>query len=424
MLAMAATIPLAGWALERFGARRVWMTSIAVFLLGSVLCGLAWSPGALIAFRVLQGLGGGMVMPVGQAVLVRAAPPERFGRVMAAMGVPAMVGPVLGPVLGGVLVTSLTWRWIFYINVPVCLAALALSGRSIPSVAAPGRSRLDWLGLTLLSPGCAAIVFGLAQSNKYQGFGDAYVLVPLGAGIVLLAAFSLNALRIQQPLIDLRLFARRGFASASATMFVSGFVLFGAMGALPLYYQIARGDSAEHAGLLLIPLGIGMGLSLLVAGRLSDRLAPRTIALAGLAFTAAGTFVYTQLGAGTSDLLLGAAQVCSGLGTGAALVPIMSAGFRGLEPAAVPRASSSIRIMQQLGGSFGSAALFIIVQHQLASHAHTAAGLAAAFGATFWWVLAFAGAMLIPVLCLPGAPRAESRPGGAGSVGGSHRAEC
>jgi EmrB/QacA subfamily drug resistance transporter len=407
MLAMAGTIPLAGWALERFGARRVWITSIAVFLLGSIFCGLAWSPGTLIAFRVLQGLGAGMVMPVGQAVLVRAAPPEKFGRVMAAMGVPAMVGPVLGPVLGGVLVTALTWRWIFYINVPVCLAALALSRRSIPSATAPGRSRLDWVGLALLSPGCAAIVFGLAQSNQYQGFGDLHVLVPLAAGIALLAAFSLNALRIQHALIDLRLFARRGFASASATMFVSGFVLFGAMGALPLYYQIARGDSAEHAGLLLIPLGIGMGLSLLVAGRLSDSASPRAIALAGLAFTVVGTYVYTQLGAGTSELLLGAAQVCSGIGTGAVLVPIMSAGFRGLEPAAVPRASSSIRIMQQLGGSFGSAALFIIVQHELTSHAHTAAGLAAAFGATFWWVLAFAGAMLIPVLFLPGRGAAE-----------------
>ena len=402
LLAMASTIPLAGWALERFGARPVWMTSIAVFLLGSVLCGLAWSPGSLIGFRVLQGLGAGMVMPVGQAVLVQAAPADKFGRVMAAMGVPAMVGPVAGPVLGGVLVTSLSWHWIFYINIPVCLAALALSARSIPSATAPGRSRLDWLGLLLLSPGCAAIVYGFAQTSQYHGFGSAHVLIPLAAGAILLAGFTLNALHIDHALIDLRLFARRAFASASATMFASGFVLFGAMGVLPLYYQLARGDSAQHAGLLLIPLGIGMGLSLLIAGRLSDKMAPRPIALAGLAFTALGTYAYTQLSAGTSQLLLGTAQVASGLGTGATLVPIMSAAFRGLEDAAVPRASSSIRIMQQLGGSFGSAALFIIVAHQLTTHTPTAAGLAAAFSATFWWVLAFTGAMLIPILFLPG----------------------
>ncbi len=407
LLAMAATIPLAGWALERFGARTVWMTSIAVFLLGSVLCGLAWSPGSLVGFRVLQGLGAGMDMPVGQAVLVQAAPAGKFGRVMAAMGVPAMVGPVAGPVLGGVLVTSLSWRWIFYINIPVCLASLALSARSMPSATAPGRSRLDWLGLALLSPGCAAVVYGFAQSSQYHGFTDAHVLIPLVTGMILLAAFSLNALRIDHALIDLRLFARRGFASASATMFASGIVLVGAMGALPLYYQLARGDSAQHAGLLLIPLGAGMGLALLIAGRLADKIAPRPIALAGLALAALGTYAYTQVSAETSQLLLGAAQVASGLGTGATLVPIMSAAFRSLEPAAVPRASTSIRIMQQLGASFGSAALFIIVAHQLAAHAHTAAGLAAAFSTTFWWVLAFTGVMLIPVLFLPGTPKAR-----------------
>jgi EmrB/QacA subfamily drug resistance transporter len=407
LLAMAATIPLAGWALERFGARAVWMTSITAFLLGSVLCGLAWSPASLIGFRVIQGLGAGMVLPVGQAVLVQAAPADKLGRVMAAMGVPAMIGPVAGPVLGGVLVTSLSWRWIFYINVPVCLAALALSVRSMPSATAAGRFRLDWLGLALLSPGCAAIVYGLAQTSRYQGFGSAHVLIPLAIGAILLAAFCLNALRADNALIDLRLFARRSFASASATMFVSGLVLFGAMGALPLYYQLARGDSAAHAGLLLIPLGAGMGISLLIAGRLSDKLAPRTVAVAGLVFAALGSYAYTQLSAGTSGLLLGAAQVASGLGTGASLVPIMSAAFRGLAPAAVPRASTSIRIMQQLGASFGSAALFIIVSHQLSTHAHTAAGLAAAFGTTFWWILAFTGVMLIPVLFLPGAAKAR-----------------
>ncbi len=405
LLAMASTIPLAGWALERFGARAVWVTSIAVFLAGSVLCGLAWSPASLIAFRVLQGLGAGMVMPVGQAVLVQAAPADKFGRVMAAMGVPAMVGPVLGPVLGGVLIANLGWRWIFYINVPVCLAALALSRRSMPTTTAPGRSRLHWLGLALLSPGCAAIVFGLAQSNRYGGLGDSHVLIPLALGTVLLAGFCVNALRSSHALVDLRLFAKRGFASASASMFASGFVLFGAMGALPLYYQIARGDSAQHAGLLLVPMGLGMGLCLALAGRLADKIAPRPMALAGVAFALLGTLAYTQLSPTTSDLLLGAAQVCSGIGIGATLVPIMSAAFRGLELPAVPRASTSIRIMQQLGGSFGSAILFIIISHQLTAHAHTAAGLAGAFSATFWWVLAFTGIMVIPVLFLPGRSR-------------------
>ncbi len=403
LLAMAATIPLAGWALERFGARAVWMTCIGAFLAGSVLCGLAWSPGSLIGFRVLQGLGAGMVLPVAQTVLAQAVGPERLGKVMAALGVPAMLGPVLGPVLGGVLVDSLSWRWIFYVNVPVCLAAMALSLRSMPTQKVPGRSRLDWLGLLLLSPGCAAIVYGLAESGTYNGFGNGHVIVPTVIGAALLAGFAVNALRTSQvPLIDLRLLGKRAFASASASMFASGLVLFGAMGALPLYYQIARGFSPEHAGLLLTPMGVGLGLALMAGGRLASRFAPRTLALVGLLCAAAGTLVYTQLSPTTSNILLSAAQVLSGLGTGAMIVPIMTAAYQGLRPDDIPRASSSIRIMQQLGGSFGSASLLIIVQRQLAAHPHTAAGLAAAFGSTFWWVAAFMAVMLIPVLFLPG----------------------
>jgi EmrB/QacA subfamily drug resistance transporter len=409
LLAMATTIPLAGWALERFGARRVWMSCIGAFLVGSVLCGVAWSPVSLIAFRVLQGVGAGMVLPVGQAVLAQAAGPERMGRVMSAMGVPAMLGPVLGPVLGGVLVDGLSWRWIFFVNVPVCLSALALSPRLMPDDRAPGASKLDLIGLALLSPGCAAIVYGLAETSSYGGFGSAHVIVPLIAGALLLAAFAVNALRTAEtPLIDLRLLARRSFGSASASMFVSGFVLFGAMGALPLYYQIGRGFSAEHAGLLLVPMGVGMGLALTVGGRLSNRISPRAMALAGLICATAGTLVYTQLTPSTSDILLGAAQVLSGIGMGATMVPIMTAAYRGLRRAEVPRASSSIRIMQQLGASFGGASLLIIVQSQLTAHPHTAAGLAAAFGATFWWIAAFAAVMLIPVLFLPGRERAAS----------------
>jgi EmrB/QacA subfamily drug resistance transporter len=404
-LAMAATIPLAGWAVERFGARAVWVSCIGSFLVGSVLCGIAWSPASLIGFRVLQGLGAGAVLPVGQAVLAQAAGPKRLPKVMAAMGLPAMVGPVLGPVLGGILVSDLSWRWIFYVNVPVCLAAVALSLRGMPSARVPGRSKLDWLGVALLSPGCAVIVYALAETGTYGGFGNAHVLIPLIIGAVLLAAFTVRALRSATPLVDLRLLATRSFGSASGAIFAAGLVMFGLMGILPLYYQVARGYSPQHAGLLLMPMGIAMGLSMIFGSRLSARVAPRTIALAGLACAAAGALLFTQLTPGTSNLVLAAAQVLSGIGLGAMLIPIMTAAYTGLRREAIPRASSSIRIMQQLGGSFGSAALYIIVQRQLTEHAHTTAGLAAAFGGTFWWVLAFIGVTLVPAMFLPGRAR-------------------
>jgi EmrB/QacA subfamily drug resistance transporter len=384
------------------------MTCIGSFLAGSVLCGLAWSPASLIAFRVLQGVGAGAVLPVGQTVLAQAAGPKRLPTVMAAMGLPAMVGPVLGPVLGGILVSDLSWRWIFYVNVPVCLAAIGLSLRGMPSARVPGRTKLDWLGLALLSPGCAVVVYALAETGTYGGFGNLHVIVPLIVGMALLAAFGVRALRSAHPLIDLRLLATRSFGSASGALFAAGLVMFGLMGLLPLYYQVARGYSPQHAGLLLIPMGIAMGLTMIGGSRLAGRFSPRTIALGGLACAAAGAVLFAQISAGTSNVVLSVAQVLSGVGLGAMLIPIMTAAYQGLRREDIPRASSSIRIMQQLGGSFGSAALYIIVQRQLAEHPHTAAGLASAFGGTFWWVVAFIAVTVVPAMFLPG--RTQSQP--------------
>src|SRR3954453_18170320 len=152
LLALATVIPLTGWASERSGAKRVWMTSVALFGIGSALCGLAWSADSLIVFRVLQGFGGGMIMPVGMSVLTQTAGPQRGGRVMSVVGVPMLQGPVLGPVIGGLIVDNASWRWIFYVNIPVALAALALAGKLLKRDS--GRAdagALDWRGLLLLS---------------------------------------------------------------------------------------------------------------------------------------------------------------------------------------------------------------------------------------------------------------------------------
>src|SRR4051812_35233406 len=185
LLALAAVIPLAGWSVDRFGTRRVFMGAVAAFATGSLLCGLAWSAGALIAFRVLQGLGGGLVMPVGMTILAHAAGPERMGRVMALVGVPMLLAPALGPVLGGALVDGASWRLIFLVNLPVAALALALAARVLPRPTTRRRARLDVAGLTLLSPGLAALVAGLATPAGVPA---------LLAGLALIAAFVLHAL--------------------------------------------------------------------------------------------------------------------------------------------------------------------------------------------------------------------------------------
>ncbi len=187
LLAMTTMIPLTGWAVERFGAKRVWMACLLGLLGGSVLCGLSWSMGSLIVFRVIQGLGGGMLIPLAQIVLAQAAGPERFGRVASLMGIPVLLGPVLGPVLGGLIVDDLSWRWIFLVNVPVCVAGLLVSARVLPSARATGdgTNRLDILGLALLSPGLGFIVYGLSEAGAHGRFTDRAPLIGLVAGAAL-----------------------------------------------------------------------------------------------------------------------------------------------------------------------------------------------------------------------------------------------
>lgn len=283
LLSFAMVIPLSGWALARFGGRVTWVFSLTVFLAGSVLSGAAWNVGALIGFRVLQGVGGGLLLPLLTTLLIQASGGRQLGRLMAAVSLPVVVVPILGPVISGLIISNFSWRWIFYVNVPMCLAGIVLAWRGLPAgrpqAAGPGaaaRPRLDVTGLLMLCPALAGLLYGLAQVSTSGGFGHPRVLIPLGAGAVLLAAFVVHALRMTgQPLMDLRLFRSRGFTGASGVMFLAGLSIYGAMLLLPLYFQEARGYSALTAGLLLVPQGVGSILPRTIVGKLTDRIGPR-----------------------------------------------------------------------------------------------------------------------------------------------------
>src|ERR671929_1843139 len=273
MLALATVIPLTGWMSERFGAKRVWMVSVALFGIGSALCGMAWSAESLIVFRVLQGFGGGMIMPVGMSLMAQTAGPHRVGRVMSVVGVPMLLGPIFGPVIGGVIVENISWRWIFYVNVPIAVLALGLAARLLhPDQGRADAGRLDWRGLLLLSPGIAGVVFRLSQTEAQGRFGHPLVYGPVIAGVALVAAFVVHARRAPRPLIDVGLFRHGAFSAAAATTFLIGGALFGAMIILPLYFQIDRGETALSAGLLMAPQGLGAALAMPAAGRLTDRI--------------------------------------------------------------------------------------------------------------------------------------------------------
>src|SRR5205809_508391 len=317
LLAFASVIPLTGWASGRFGAKRIWISALLLFMAGSALAGMAWSIEALIAFRVLQGFGGGLLLPVGQTILAQAAGPQRIGRVMSVVGVPMLLGPVFGPVIGGAIVDEVSWRWIFFVNLPIGVLAVLLAWRLLPEAAPRLGQRLDLRGLALLSPGLAIFVYGMSEAGAEGGFGSPPALAGIAPGLPLVVLFAWHAWRGgRAALIDVSLFARRGFAIAAATNLLIGIALFGALILLPLYYQIVRGESPLATGLLLVPQGVGAALAMPVAGRLTDEVGAGVVIPAGIVLALAGTAAYTQVGAGTSYALLAGALLLIGLGLG------------------------------------------------------------------------------------------------------------
>jgi EmrB/QacA subfamily drug resistance transporter len=421
-LALATVIPLSRWAADRFGTKRVYLTAITLFMIGSALAGTAWSVQSLIFFRVLQGLGGGMIMPAGMTILTQAAGPQRIGRVMSVLGVPMLLGPIFGPILGGYLVDSVSWRWIFFINIPIGILALVLGSRILDKDTPKPTERLDFIGLLLLSPGLAALIYGLAQVPKAGGIGHPEVLIPAIAGAVLIVSFILRSRTASSPLIDLKLFRNRSFSVSAGTMVLFVVAFFGAMLLFPLYYQTVRGESALSAGLLLAPQGLGAMLVMPVAGILTDRIGPGRIAQTGIVVIIGAMSVFTQLGANTSYWLLGSALFVMGMGMGATMMPIMSAALRTLTKADAAGASTSLNIIQQIGASIGTATMSVILSSALADRLHTSGGrgglgaaqgvppearatvnplIADAFGSTFVWSLVLLAVAFIPALFLP-----------------------
>jgi EmrB/QacA subfamily drug resistance transporter len=424
LLSLAVVIPLSGWGVHRFGAKPVYMTSLALFVIGSAACGFAWSATSLIAFRVLQGFGGGMIMPVGQTIMARTAGPSRMTRVMALTGVPTLLGPILGPVIGGAIVSNTTWRWIFFVNVPIGILALVLAARLLPKTSRDQNQHLDLPGFLALAGGLALLVYGLSQIGATGSFDSNSVLISLGIALVLTVSFVIWSLRISEPLLDLRLYKRKNFSVASICIFLTGATLYGNMFLLPLYYQVDRGQSAWLSGLLLAPQGIGAALCMQPAARLADRYGTRKTVPIGMALLALGTLAYTQVSSSTNYSWLAVALFVRGIGLGMGMMPVFAASYRGLTHEQIPRASTSTNIIRQVGGSIGVAMLAVVLQqsitHTFAPHKVSLGKmgngplpiavvekLATAFATSFWWSFGLGALAIIPAFFLPGPLRTE-----------------
>lgn len=379
LLAVSVTIPVTAWAVDRYGGRRLWLVGLSLFLVGSLAAAAAWDVGSLIAFRIVQGIGAGIVDPLMLTLLARATPPTQVGRVMGVMGVVSSTGPVLGPILGGLILAGLDWRWLFLSNAPIVILALLLALRTLPTDspavspdARPSPTRLDIIGVALLGPGVASGVLALSELAQRGNVTAWQAMTPLLVAVGLLGYYLAHARhpdRVIPPIIDLRLFTRRSFTASVVAAAVLGMATFGSIFTLPLYYQQVRGYDVFDAGLLLAPFGIASALVMPFAGRLSDRLGSRALALTGATLALAASTALAAFPAETTMAAPLAASFILGLGTGCAGAPVIGSVYRTLPAALVPQGSSVLYTLNQLGAAIGIATAALIVQSSHQPHA-------------------------------------------------------
>jgi EmrB/QacA subfamily drug resistance transporter len=408
LLAVVAAVPASGWLPDRFGGRRTWLAAVAVFLAGSALCALAWSVPSLVAARVLQGLGGGLLPPTGQALLARVAGPHRTGRLISVVGVVPLLSPVLGPLAGGSVLAVADWRWLFLVNLPVGLAALLLARRHVPAPPPSARGvPFDVRGAVLMSPGLALLMFGLTMyGDRASASAPAAVL----AGLAMLAGFAVHGLRTSGvPLIDPRMFARPPLGAAALALLMLGAAVFGTMFLLPLYLQSGDGLSAFQTGLLLTPQGIGAVAGSLLVQRIIDATPPRRLVLTGLALVVLGTAPFTQLADDPPYAVIAGALLVRGLGAAMIGAPVMNLVYSRIDSAHLARASGALNLLNTVGGTVGTAVVAVILNSRLDARG---TDVPSAYADTFWWVLAFGLLATTAAARLPGTPPAAHPPQG------------
>jgi MFS transporter, DHA2 family, multidrug resistance protein len=367
MLASATVIPLSGWAADRFGTKRPFMGSVLVFTLGSLLCAMAPNIMLLIAFRGVQALGGGMLLPLTLTILTREAGPKRLGRLMAVLGIPMLLGPICGPILGGWLIDTYSWQWIFLINLPIGVTAFVLAGIVLPKDQATPSETFDVTGLLLLCPGLAAFLYGVSSIPGRGTVADNHVWIPATIGLVLITGFVFHALyRADHPLIDLRLFKNRVVTLANSAMVLFAAAFFGAGLLFPSYFQQLLHQTPLQSGVHMIPLRLAAMLTMPIAGVFMDRRGPAKIVLMGVTLVALGmgTFAYgaSMQAQYLPTLLAGLAIV--GLGMGCTMMPLLGAAVQALGPRQIARGSTLVHVNQQVAGAIGTALMSMILTTQ------------------------------------------------------------
>lgn len=357
-LAQAAVIPLAGWLSDRFGAKRVFLISIALFTIGSGLCALANSAEMLILFRILQGLGGGVVMPISMAFVYRIAPKDKVGAVMGMMGIPILLAPALGPVLAGWLVDYVSWHWIFLLNLPIGIIAVILGIYTLPNIARQSVAGLDILGIILAPLAFAALSYGVTQGATSWTSPETLTGIIVGAAALIFFVFV--ELTRKNPLLELRVFRSSNFTRGIVVQWVSQFALFGSFFLVPLFLQQAHGYSAFKTGLIMLPQAIASGVFMPIGGRLSDRFGARPMVLGGLVLVVASALLLGFMDANDGIIMVMLPLALLGAGMGLFMMPLNTHLIQSAPQNLVGRVTSLTNAAQQVMSSLAIATLTTI----------------------------------------------------------------
>ncbi len=371
ILALGIVTPLAGWLSERFGIKRIFLLAMGMFIAGSALCSFAPSLPFLVVFRALQGIGGGLLSPLGLALLSSAFSEKERGLAFGIYGIPLVVAPASGPVLGGYFVEYLSWHYIFLINIPIGVIGIIVGIFWLQESKRGSGAHLDIPGVLLSIVAFGCLLFGIQNGQSY-GWNSARILTLLIVGGVALIAFIVIELLVKDPLLDLRLFLKRTYASASVLGWVSAIALFGAEFLLPIYLQTLRGQTPLQAGLLVLPLAIGAGMMTPIAGALYNKVGGRWLILIGSLLLALNTWQLAHITLETSYLQIMEIVAIRGIALGCVLQTTLTAALVGLKPPQFPRATSLLNSTRNIFQSLGIAVLGTIVTSQFTSYQNDA----------------------------------------------------
>jgi EmrB/QacA subfamily drug resistance transporter len=361
LVSLAVVIPASGWLGDRFGGKRILLTAVVIFTVTSALCGLAQTLPELVAFRVLQGIGGGMLTPVGMAMLFRAFPPAERVRAASILIIPTALAPALGPVLGGVLVDSLSWRWVFFVNLPIGFFALGFGALFLDEPGMPEAGRFDLRGFLLSGIGFAALMYGVSEGPQ-KGWESVTILTAITIGVALIGLLIFTQLRTSAPLLNLRLFGDRLFRSTTAALFVSTAAFLGLLYLVALFFQDGLGLDALQSGLSTFPEAVGVMAGAQVVSRvLYPRFGPRRVLVTGLTIVAVVMASMALISRRDQLWEMRGLMFVLGYAISHNFVPSQAAAFARIPPADIGRASTMFNALRQLGGAVGVAILTSVI---------------------------------------------------------------